>query len=178
MGYMTDQVNVTLPIFKFSLPNIITKDECKQFRNNFPTCNTSNVKAWHSNYFTHELTNEFDPLIDVTLSKCRDVSKDFYCLPVMGSFYYRCDNLWLAMYKENDYTKIHHHFPSVWASCYYVDVNDDCSPITFGNKDDEHIIQPENGMLLIWSAMIPHRVMPTKNERTCICMNIGVGRHQ
>ena len=61
-------------------------------------------------------------------------------------------------------------------SGHHVIVNDDCSPITFGDKDDEHIIQPENGMLLIWSAMIPHKVMPTKEERTCICMNIGVGR--
>ena len=80
------------------------------------------------------------------------------------------------MYEQSDYTKIHTHFPASFAACYYVDVEDDCSPITFG-AHDELSIQPKNGMLLVWLALLPHRVAPTKKKRTCICMNISMKKY-
>ena len=79
------------------------------------------------------------------------------------------------MYEHNDYTIKHDHFPAIFSACYYVDVKDNCSPIIFG-ENDELSIQPENGMLLIWLGMIPHKVMPTKKKRTCICMNVIVSK--
>ena len=42
--------------------------------------------------------------------------------------------------------------------------NDNNQPLT---------IQPENGMLLIWPALLHHEVPPTKGRRMCISMNIG-----
>ena len=170
---MINEVNLVLPIYKYSFPQLITKQVCKEYRKSFPQSNTSNVQAWHSEYNTHETTNAFDPLIDVTLNKCYDISRNYYNTDITNECKFVINSLWLAMYKQNDYTRVHHHFPFQFAACYYVDVQDKCSPITF-NKTTS--IQPENGMLLIWMGIIPHMVAQTKKKRTCICMNIGMDK--
>jgi len=171
---MTDHVTLPLPIFKYSFPQLITEQVCKEYRKSFPQSNTSNVQAWHSKYNTHEITNVFDPLIDVTLNKCYDISMEFFTCNIKNDSRFIVNNLWVAMYEKNDHTLIHHHFPYQFAACYYVDVNDDSSPIIFGFNNDPTSIQPENGMLLIWNGMIPHMVAPTNKKRTCICMNISM----
>jgi len=171
---MTDHISLPLPIFTYSFPQVITKKTCKEYRKSFPQSNTSNVQAWHSEYNTHETTDVFDPLIDITLNKCYDISIQSFSCYVKKEARFVVDSLWLAMYEKNDHTLIHHHFPFQFAACYYVDVKDDSSPITFGVNNDTVSIQPENGMLLIWMGIIPHMVAQTKKKRTCICMNIGM----
>ena len=47
-------------------------------------------------------------------------------------------------------------------------VNDNNQPLT---------LQPQNGMLAIWDAMLHHEVPPTKGRRMCISMNIDKGSH-
>ena len=175
MGYMTDHVTISLPIFKYSFPQVITKKTCKQYRKSFPQSNNSNVHAWHSDYRTHETTDVFDPLIKLTIDTCNSISDDVFKSPIRLPYHYTVDNLWVAMYEHNDYTIKHDHFPAIFSACYYVDVKDNCSPIIFG-ENDELSIQPENGMLLVWLGIIPHKVMPTKKKRTCICMNVIVRR--
>jgi len=166
-------VSLIIPIHKYSFPQLITKQVCKDYKNSFPQSNTSNVQAWHSDYYSHKKTDVFNPLIDITLNKCYDVCKQWYsCVLTDASFIVK--NLWVAMYEKNDHTLLHHHFPYQFAACYYVDVEDDCSPITFGLGDQAISIQPENGMLLIWMGLIPHKVAPTNKKRICICMNIGM----
>ena len=84
------------------------------------------------------------------------------------------------MYEESDWTKRHSHFPSDYAAVYYVDVEPGSAPIIFENvvKDGVHnnneplILQPQNGMLAIWPAILHHEVPPTKGKRMCISMNI------
>ena len=168
-----EAVNLILPLHKYSFPQLITKETCSEYRKSFPQSNQSNVYAWHSDYNTHTTTNVFDPLIDVTLNKCNDISKEFFNV-ILTDVSYTVKDLWVAMYEKNDHTLIHHHFPHTFGACYYVDVNDNSSPITFGVNNDTVSIQPENGMLLIWNGIIPHKVAPTEKERTCICMNIGM----
>tara|TARA_E500000331_G_scaffold130364_1_gene127655 strand:- start:3395 stop:3919 length:525 start_codon:yes stop_codon:yes gene_type:complete len=171
MGYMTDFVSLPLPIFKYSFPQLITMETCKEYRKSFPQSNTSNVKAWHTSFDTHNTTDVFDPLIKQVTNACSDITKDYYRIDLING--YHVDDLWLAMYEKNDNAIVHHHFPASFAACYYVDVEDDCSPITFG-AHDELSIQPETGMLLVWIALLPHRVAPTKKKRTCISMNISM----
>ena len=169
---MINTVSYNAPVFTYSFPQVVTKKECEQYRERYPQSNNSNVKAWHSHYNTHETTNIFNSLIRLTINTCTDITQDYFNIPIQNPYHYSVDDLWLAMYEQSDYTVMHHHFPNQFAACYYVDVEDDCSPIIFGDKDDEHIIQPKNGMLLVWMGMIPHKVMSTKNKRTCVCMNI------
>ena len=60
-----------------------------------------------------------------------------------------------------------------------MDVKKGSAPIIFEDafKDGVHdnnkplIIQPENGMLIIWPAILQHEVPPTKEKRMGISMN-------
>ena len=173
---MMDKIAVSLPIFTYSFPQVITKKTCKKYRKSCPQSNTSNVKAWHSDYLTHETTDVFDPLIKIVINKCNDITNEYYHTNLINGYHYTVNNLWLAMYDKNEHTIKHDHFLSLFSACYYVDVKDKSSPITFIGENDEINIQPENGMLLIWNGMIPHMVAPTKKKRTCICMNVMVSR--
>ena len=80
----------------------------------------------------------------------------------------------------------HSHFPSEFAACYYVDAEPGCAPVIFENvvKDGVHdnnqplTLQPQNGMLAIWPAILHHEVPPTKGRRMCISMNIEKGERK
>ena len=170
--YTRESISYHAPVFAYSFPQVITKDICNQYRKSFPQSNTSNVHAWHSDWNTHTTTDVFDPLIKLTIDTCNHISEDVFESPITYPYHYVIDNLWLTMYERSDYTQKHNHFPSEFSACYYVDVNDNSSPILFG-YDHELSIQPENGMLLIWLSIIPHEVESTESQRTCICMNIG-----
>ena len=64
-----------------------------------------------------------------------------------------------------------------------MDVEEGCAPVIFESvqKDGLHdnnqplTLQPQNGMLAIWPAMLHHEVPPTKGRRMCISMNIEKG---
>ena len=169
-----DILRYDVPVFTYSFPQLITKEKCQEFRNQFPRSNISNVHAWHSGYDAHKQSHVFQSLVDTVLLMCYDISKEYYNTPIIDPYHYECDDLWLTMYKKNDHTVSHHHFPATFSACYYVEVEDDCSPITF----DELSIQPENGMLLIWLGMMNHKVAPTNKKRTNICMNIRLTKNE
>ena len=166
--------NVALPVFEYSFPQLITMETCNEYRKSFPQSNTSNVHAWHSGFYSHKDTDVFKPLIDTTINKCYDITYNHFGIDIQSfNDHFFISNLWVAMYEKNDRTLIHHHFPYHFAACYYVDVEDDCSPITFGDHNGINI-QPDNGMLLIWNGIVPHMVAPTNKKRTCICMNVSM----
>lgn len=77
--------------------------------------------------------------------------------------------MWAMMYEESEYAIPHNHFPSDFACVYYVDVEPDCAPIIF---EDTLKIQPKNGMLVLFPALIQHEVPATKGRRMVISMNI------
>ena len=64
-----------------------------------------------------------------------------------------------------------------------MDVEPNCAPVIFESvqKDGVHdnnqplTVQPQNGMLAIWPAILHHEVPPTKGRRMCISMNIEKG---
>ena len=70
------------------------------------------------------------------------------------------------------------------ACTYYVDVEPGCSPIVFESQKNDGIngdnkpltIQPQNGMLLLWPALLHHEVPPTETKRMVVAMNIDKGR--
>ena len=154
-----------------------------EHRQKFPESTKSNVKAWHSSWQTHDENPKFQPLVDRVISACR-----FIC-----AGYYECDhieynviNMWAMMYEDTEWTKRHSHFPSDFAVAYYVDVEPGCAPVIFESvqKDGVHdnnqplTLQPQNGMLAIWPAILHHEVPPTKGRRMCISMNIEKGERK
>ena len=174
-----------IPIFTTILEdhgevNKYLKEIILEHRQKFPESTKSNVKAWHSSWQTHDENPKFQPLVDRVISACR-----FIC-----AGYYECDhieynviNMWAMMYEDTEWTKRHSHFPSDFAVAYYVDVEPGCAPVIFESVQKDRVndnnqpltLQPQNGMLAIWPAILHHEVPPTKGRRMCISMNIEKG---
>ena len=160
--------------------NKYLKQVILEHRQNNPETTKSNVKAWHSSWVTHVENPKFQPLIDRVIDACKFISSGYY---ECDSVDYHVINMWAMMYEDTEWTKRHSHFPSDFAACYYVDVEPGCAPVIFENvvkdtvNDDNKplIIQPQNGMLAIWPAILHHAVPPTKGRRMCVSMNIEKG---
>ena len=160
--------------------NEYLKQVILEHRQYFPETTKSNVKAWHSSWTTHEENPKFQPIIDRVLDACKFIAAGYY---ECDSVDYHVINMWAMMYEDTEWTKRHSHFPSDFACCYYVDVEPGCAPVIFENvvKDGIHdnnqplTLQPQNGMLAIWPAILHHEVPPTKGRRMCISMNIDKG---
>ena len=130
----------------------------------------SNVKAWESGYLTHLRSNKFNPIINLALNFCKvSLAHYYFSNPNIFNADYKCNNFWVAKYVENDYAIKHDHFPSEFSCVYYVDVKENCSPIIF---EDEYIVTPKNGMMLLFPGVIKHHVPPTKYQRTIAALNI------
>tara|TARA_B100001113_G_C20806347_1_gene490517 strand:- start:40 stop:579 length:540 start_codon:yes stop_codon:yes gene_type:complete len=146
--------------------NKYLKEVILEHRQNNPESTNSNVKAWHSSWMTHKENPKFQPFTDIVLDACRFISKAYYKTEVD----YSVLNMWVMMYERSDQTVKHCHYPSDISCCYYVDVDCFCAPIIF---EDELIVKPENGMLVIWSGILQHEVPITDGKRMCISMNIN-----
>tara|TARA_B100000131_G_C17947517_1_gene545006 strand:- start:106 stop:804 length:699 start_codon:yes stop_codon:yes gene_type:complete len=182
------QVPKQVPIFSTILPQHVELNEylkhvILEHRQNNPTTLQSNVKAWHSSWVTHEDNPKFQPIVDITLNVCKFVSEGYF---ECRNIEYHVLNLWAMMYEETEWTKRHSHFPSDFAAVYYVDVEPGSAPVIFesvvndGINDNNQplIVQPENGMLLVWPALLHHEVPPTKGRRMAISMNIEKGERK
>jgi len=160
--------------------NKYLKQVILEHRQKFPETTKSNVKAWHSSWTTHVENPKFQPLVDRVLDACKFISAGYY---ECGDIEYNVINMWAMMYEDTEWTKKHSHFPSDFAVAYYVDVEPGCAPVIFesvvkdGVNDDNKplTLQPQNGMLAIWPAILHHEVPPTKGRRMCISMNIEKG---
>ena len=161
--------------------NKYLKQVILEHRQKFPETTKSNVKAWHSSWTTHLENPKFQPLIDRILDACKFISEGYY--EGGNNLEYKVLNLWAMMYEDTEWTKRHSHFPSDFAAVYYVDVEPGSSPVIFesvvkdGVNDNNQplTLQPQNGMLAIWPAILHHEVPPTKGRRMCISMNIDKG---
>ena len=157
--------------------NKYLKQVILKHRQNNPETTNSNVKAWHSSWITHQENPKFQPLVDLTLNACKFISAGYY---ECNNAEYAMINMWAMMYEDSDWTKRHSHVPSDYAAVYYVDVEPGCAPVIFEsvvkdgvNDNNEPLtLQPQNGMLAIWPAILHHEVPPTKGKRMCVSMNI------
>ena len=160
--------------------NKYLKQVILEHRQKFPETTKSNVKAWHSSWVSHQENPKFQPLIDLTLDACKFISAGYY---ECENIEYNVINMWAMMYEDTEWTKRHSHFPSDFAVAYYVDVEPGCAPVIFESVVNDEVngnnqpltLQPQNGMLAIWPAMLHHEVPPTKGRRMCISMNIDKG---
>ncbi len=138
----------------------------------------SNVKAWHSSWMTHKENPKFQPLVDRVLSACTFICEGYFqCQKLEFSIF----NLWAMMYEKGEHTIRHSHFPSDFSAVYYVDVEPGCAPVIFESKTNNDaapqvgeplILQPQNGMLAIWPAVLHHMVPATNGRRMCVSMNV------
>jgi len=179
----TFHVSKPLPVFSTIFAdhvefNKYMKQVILEHRQKYPETTKSNVKAWHSSWQTHIENPKFQPLIDRVLSACTFVSAGYFQTQELQFSIFNC---WASMYdKKGEHTIRHSHFPSDFACTYYVDVEPGCSPIVFESQKNDGVhdnnkpltIQPQNGMLLLWPAVLHHEVPPTETKRMVVAMNI------
>ena len=180
--FKTDHVYKALPVFSTVFEdhvefNKYMKQVILEHRQKHPEDLESNVKAWHSSWVTHKENPKFQPLVDRVLSACTFITEGYFQCQTTS---YNVINLWAMMYEQGEHTIRHSHFPSDFAVAYYVDVEHGCGPVLFEvpqndgvtHKCETFTLQPQNGMLAIWPAILHHEVPPTKGRRMCISMNI------
>ena len=162
------------PVFTTSLnhsPEEIRsiKETIIQYRKKNPKSNKSNVKAWHSEYSTHELTRCFDDINRRILIECNNISNSFNDIKDR----LRLFNMWVNIYEKGDRTVLHNHSPTDYSCCYYVDIEENSSPIKFPPNLE---IFPKNDMLVIFPGNLDHEVLPTNGKRILIAMNLDYPR--
>jgi len=138
------------------LKNIIS-----EFRKKYPESDNSNVKAWHSHFDTHKKEPKFNILID----RIMDVSRDFIKI--------KCNlhplNFWVMEYEKGNHTLKHNHWPATLSGVYYIDVEENSSPIIFENN---FTVKPKNGMLLLFPSIVNHEVPPSNGKRIVASINL------
>jgi len=165
-SFEVKEISRSLPIFTTHLPDDgILKSIISNHRERFPNSTESNVKAWHSDWDTHKINPQFQYFVDLVESACTFLCHEHF--KVGKEVRMKCENMWAMEYKEGDYAEEHDHFPSVLSCAYFVDVEDNSSPLIIEGLE----IKPENGLLVIFPGLLRHKVDPTHGPRTVISMN-------
>tara|TARA_B100000282_G_scaffold236808_1_gene179324 strand:+ start:67 stop:699 length:633 start_codon:yes stop_codon:yes gene_type:complete len=128
----------------------------------------SNVKAWSSDYETHQKTDVFKDYLNYILQFSQNAYNDMFSVNqefIVAEF-------WLSHYRKGNYTVKHNHGnllnDVIISGCYYVNIEKGASPIIF---EGEEPIYPENDTLIIFSSKLNHEVPPTNSERIVMSFN-------
>ena len=161
---LTAEIN--LPIYKFSyyVPNILNM--VNDYRRNNPTSvnSKSHLSSWRSDWKIHKKDSRFNVLIDFTIETLEKIHLDLF----HSEREFACIEMWIAQYDKGDHAERHYHYPLDWSAVYYINVEDNTSPIIFG---EDIRVQPENNMMLLFPGWLNHRVPKTQGKRTLIAMN-------
>ena len=138
------------------------------YEKNNPVGMDSNVKAWSSDYETHQKTDVFSDYLIYILQFSQNAYNEMFSVNqeiIVAEF-------WLSHYRKGDYTIKHNHGnllnDIIISGCYYVDIEKGSSPIIF---EGEEPIYPENDTLIIFSSKLNHEVPPTNGERIVMSFN-------
>ena len=132
-----------------------------EFRKKYPESDNSNVKAWHTHFDTHKKEPKFNILLDKILKKSQEFLEVNFNLHLL--------NFWVMEYEKGNHAIRHNHWPATLSGVYYIDVEENSSPIIFENN---FTIEPKNGMLLLFPSMVYHEVPPSKGKRIVASFNL------
>jgi len=84
-------------------------------------------------------------------------------------------NMWGTVYKKNDYTEVHDHWPSIWSGSFYLDIPTDYAGTLFF-PELEYNIEPITGQLVIFNGNTRHGVKTIKSngERLVVSFNYNM----
>jgi hypothetical protein len=151
----------------FDLYPSINLDKIKklilQYKQDNPISNTSNVYAWHTDYFLHEKTTIFNDLIDTISSNVSSLDKTEGYVP-------KLINSWAIIYDKLNSTINHNHRPSAYSTILYVDVDENSAPTIF---EGNITINPVKGQLVIFPGTLNHYVpiCTSDKQRIVFCCN-------
>lgn len=126
----------------------------------------SNVKAEYVSSWGSHLNNpKFQPLIDIVLSFCKEISKTYFNTELEFKIF----NCWGMLYEKGDYAVKHSHYPSTFAAVIYLEVDENSAPIIFEN---DLTVIPSSGSMIVFPAILHHEVPKSESKRMVIAMNI------
>lgn len=167
---MTEMSVVGLSLLEFSTELDLAREAVTDLRSVHPESTPSNVIATYmSPWKSHLLTDKLAPLINLMSDLIMKISVDFYTRDLAElNFRLAVADCWCAIYEAGDYSGLHHHFPSDFASVVYLDVDDHASPIVFSNSLELH---PKSATAVVFPGMLEHHVPPTSGRRVIIAIN-------
>ena len=134
-----------------------------------PVGMNSNVKAWASDYETHQRTDIFSNYLNAIVQYSQHLYNNLFSKNEsleLGEF-------WIAHYRKGNFTVKHDHGTLLdeflISGCYYAYVEDNASPIIFNQQKS---IYPKNDSLILFSSQTEHEVPPTDGERIIMSFNI------
>tara|TARA_R100000458_G_scaffold58812_1_gene67697 strand:- start:7607 stop:8188 length:582 start_codon:yes stop_codon:yes gene_type:complete len=165
-----DIINIptTVPVFKTVIENweeMNLKEYVLNYEKKYPKRLDTNVKAWRSDWQIHKSDQIFKDVADLISTVCGNISEVHYKLRVA----FNTTHLWAMHYREGEEAVWHDHWPSDFSGTYYVDVDEDSSPIVFEGGIE---VKPQNGMMLIFPSTLKHKVPSTEKERIAIGFNL------
>ena len=165
--HLTHNIKKNLPIFSLNIGDPFELEKkIPEFRKLNPRYHLSNVKAWHSSFFTYKETTIFDDCINYLVELSNKIISEYYDnLPIK----HKCIHMWVMEYHKGDHSDIHCHYPADWSLVYYINADKNSSPILLENQIEMY---PEPGLLLIFPGIIEHMVPKTKSFRRAIAMNL------
>ncbi len=168
------KVEKPVPVFTTTVPNFRRvnqelKEYIERHRHKYVGTKMTNLKCdWRSSFLMHYECPE--PIIKELITFSLDVSN------TLSSYYQKdlsvpmyVDNFWIAEYEKGNSARKHGHYPADWAAVYYIEVEENASPLCFEDRLDVH---PEEGMLVMFPGSLEHRVKPTMGRRVCAAMNL------
>tara|TARA_B100000287_G_scaffold80435_1_gene72814 strand:+ start:170 stop:742 length:573 start_codon:yes stop_codon:yes gene_type:complete len=168
------KIPVTLPVYRTIIPpeDYNLKEIIEDYRKeNEEIAYRSNVKAWHSDWNTHKKDSRFQPIIDRAIDVCEYINREYINILLK----LECYEFWAAQYQRTEYALPHRHYPVDWACVYYVELEDNSSPIVFLNDPsalEGFPIAVKPGMMLFFPGHMYHGVPPTQGKRTVLAMNL------
>ena len=143
----------------------------EEVRLKHPQNTESNVQAvYMSPWASHYLTDKFNDLIKVVEQNAYDISEQFFKANLkklnLKPFVTDC---WGVIYKESDFVYPHTHFPADLSAVIYLDAEEGCAPIIFG---DGTAIDPKPGLLVMFPGSMMHSVPKNSAKRTVVAMNL------
>ena len=123
----------------------------------------TNVKADMTSWFMQREYQIFNLVGDIAIKLAQEASP----FEVQFELY----DIWGAVYKRNDFTKPHDHWPHPWSFSYYVK-SDGTTPIIF--PEGGHYFYPKTNDIIVWPGILRHNVPAHKSneERIVISGNL------
>ena len=165
---ITTKTDIDANIYIFNLNNKICSEGIVEavlrYKNNYPTSNQSYVKSWHSDFFMHLRTDDFNELIFEVENRTR--------LTIEEGKDCKVAECWGIIYNEGDKTDRHKHDNLSYAAVYYAYAKNCQTPLKFDNGIE---IVPKTGMLIVFPGYLHHWVPKIENEdkRITVAFNIS-----
>ena len=164
------------PVFWFSLHEymdelILARQAIDEVRITHPDSTPSNVMAvYMSPWKSHLLNPKFGPLCHLVTRIGKQVSEEYLKANLAAlNLDLQVTDCWGVIYEHSDRTVPHHHYPSDLSAVVYLEADEDCAPIIFG---DGVAVNPRPNLLVMFPGILMHEVPENHAKRTVIAMNL------